>query len=69
MTVVGLPTAAGTALRALLHEHHVTSWKVAGFRENLSFVLSFSPAANDSDTATSFAQTHYNRETKPGKEG
>ena len=62
MTVVGLPTAAGTALQALLHEHFVTSWKIVGSEENLTFVLRLSPAAIDSDTATSFAHTQANKE-------
>ena len=62
MTAFGLPTAAGTALQALLHEHFVTSWKIVGSGENLTFVLRLSPAAIDSDTVTSFAHTHDNKE-------
>ena len=62
MTAVGLPTAAGTALQALLHEHFVTSWKIVGSGENLTFVLRLSPAAIDSYTATSFAHTQDNKE-------
>ena len=62
MTVVGLPTAAGTALQALLHESFVTSWTTVGSGENLTFVLRLSPAAIDSDTATSFAHTQDNKE-------
>ena len=61
--VVGLPTAAGTALQALLHEHFVTSWQIVGSGENLTFVLRLSPAAIDSDTATSFAHTGQQRAT------
>ena len=62
MTVVGLPTAAGTALQALLHDNFVTSWTIVGSGENLTFTLRLSLAAIDSDTVTSFAHTHDNKE-------
>ena len=62
MTVAGLPTAAGTALRALLQEHFVTSWRIVGSGEKRTFVWRLSPAAIDSDTATSFAHTRDNKE-------
>ena len=52
----------GPALQALLHEHFVTSWKTVGSGENLTFVLRLSPAAIDSNTATSFAHTQDNKE-------
>ena len=61
-TVVGLSTAAGIALQGLLHGHFVTSWKTVGSEENLTYVLRLSPAANDSDTATSFTHTQDNKE-------
>ena len=57
MTVVGFPTAAATAPQTLLHQHRVTSRKIAGFGQNLTFVLKLSPAATHSDTATNFALT------------
>ena len=62
LTVVGFPTAAGTALQALLHEHFVMSWKIVGSGENLTFALRLSPAAIDSETATSFAHTQDNKQ-------
>jgi len=33
MTVVGFPTAAATAPQTLLHQHRVTTRKIAGFRK------------------------------------